>query len=201
MSGELPCHPVRKIICKGCGREFYTQIKGKKYCNYYLCGNRGYRKELSERAREARQDRICKACGKVFTPARSDGIYCSNACRQKAYRQSVTDRQVFILNTWLSVTSTPSLQINGACGVVRKCPRHVNELSVTNHRANFAHWKSKIKNARRNHYERKQKSIWDSHRDRYRPRIWEHQNGILLFSDKRESLRHRANVHEQYACL
>ena len=68
MSGELPYHPVRKIICKGCGREFYTQIKGKKYCYYYLCGNRGYRKELPERAREARQDRICKVCGKVFTP-------------------------------------------------------------------------------------------------------------------------------------
>ena len=26
MSGELPYHPVRKIICKGCGREFYTDI-------------------------------------------------------------------------------------------------------------------------------------------------------------------------------
>ena len=99
MSGELPCHPVRKIICKGCGREFYTQIKGKKYCNYYLCGNRGYRKELSERAREARQDRICKACGKVFTPKRSDGVYCSSACRQKTYRRGVTDNRVFKKNT------------------------------------------------------------------------------------------------------
>ena len=32
MSGEIPCHPVRKIICKGCGREFYTDIETKKYC-------------------------------------------------------------------------------------------------------------------------------------------------------------------------
>ena len=85
---------VRKIICKGCGREFYTQIKSKKYCLYHLCGNRGYRKELSERAREARKDRVCKICSKVFTPTRSDGIYCSNACRQRAYRKSVTDNQV-----------------------------------------------------------------------------------------------------------
>ena len=30
MSGELPRHPVRKIICKGCGREFYTDIETKK---------------------------------------------------------------------------------------------------------------------------------------------------------------------------
>ena len=47
MSGELPYHPVRKIVCK--------------------------------------------VCGKVFTPKRSDGVCCSNACRQKAYRQGVTD--------------------------------------------------------------------------------------------------------------
>ena len=26
MLGEIPYHPVRKIICKGCGREFYTDI-------------------------------------------------------------------------------------------------------------------------------------------------------------------------------
>ena len=92
MSGELPYHPVRKIICKGCGREFYTDIETKKYCLYGLCGNRGYQKELSQKRREARQDRVCKVCGKVFTPTRSDCVYCSNACRQRAYRQSVTDR-------------------------------------------------------------------------------------------------------------
>jgi hypothetical protein len=32
-----------------------------------------------------------KGCGKTFTPKRSDAVYCSNACRQRAYRQSVTD--------------------------------------------------------------------------------------------------------------
>lgn len=71
MSGKLPYHPVRKIICKGCGREFYTNIETKKYCLYGLCGNRGYQKELSQRRREARQDRVCKVCDKVFTPKRS----------------------------------------------------------------------------------------------------------------------------------
>ena len=48
ISGKKPNLVVIKIICKGCGREFYTQIKSKKYCLYHLCGNRGYRKELSE---------------------------------------------------------------------------------------------------------------------------------------------------------
>ena len=91
MSGENPYHPVRKIYCKGCSREFYTNIDTKKYCLYSLCGNRGYQKELTQRRREARQDRLCKCCGKAFTPKRSDAVYCSNACRQKAYRQNVTD--------------------------------------------------------------------------------------------------------------
>ena len=39
-----------------------------------------------------RQNRICKGCGKAFTPKRSDAVYCCNACRQRAYRQSVTDK-------------------------------------------------------------------------------------------------------------
>jgi hypothetical protein len=29
----------------------------------------------------------CQVCGRTFTPARSDAVYCSSACRQKAYRQ------------------------------------------------------------------------------------------------------------------
>jgi hypothetical protein len=35
--------------------------------------------------REKRVDLTC-ACGKTFTPARTDARYCSNACRQRAYR-------------------------------------------------------------------------------------------------------------------
>ena len=91
ISGKKPDLAVRKIICKGCGREFYTQIETKKYCLYSLCGNHGYQKELTKRRREARKDMVCPVCGKNFTPKRSDAKYCSNACRQKAYRDSVTD--------------------------------------------------------------------------------------------------------------
>lgn len=92
ISGERPNLAVRKIICKGCGRVFYTQIPTKKYCLYSLCGNLGYRKELKQRRLEQRQDRVCKSCGKTFTPKRSDAVYCSSACRQRAFRQSVTDK-------------------------------------------------------------------------------------------------------------
>lgn len=92
ISGERPDLAVRKIICKGCGRVFYTQISTKKYCDYEMCGNRGYQKELKQRRLDNRTGRICKACGKSFTPKRSDAVYCCNACKQKSYRQSVTDK-------------------------------------------------------------------------------------------------------------
>jgi DNA-binding phage protein len=32
----------------------------------------------------------CAACGKPLTPQRADARYCSNACRQKHYRQRLT---------------------------------------------------------------------------------------------------------------
>ena len=30
---------------------------------------------------------LCAACGVIFEPTRLDGRYCSNACRQRAYRR------------------------------------------------------------------------------------------------------------------
>ena len=88
LTGIRPYSAVRKIICKGCGRVFYTQISTKKYCYYHLCGNRGYQKDLKQRRLEKRQNRIYKDCGKTFTPKLSNAVY----CRQRAYRQSVTDK-------------------------------------------------------------------------------------------------------------
>ena len=82
---------VRRFHCKGCGRVFYTTIETKKYCLYSLCGNHGYQKELKWRREQERKDRICQTCGNPFTPKRSDAKFCCSACRQKAYRESVTD--------------------------------------------------------------------------------------------------------------
>lgn len=48
------------------------------------CRQRAYR--MRRRRRQAGSDRQC-TCGAVFTPSRSDGRYCSNACRQRAYRK------------------------------------------------------------------------------------------------------------------
>lgn len=81
--------PVRRIICEGYGNEFFTQVKVKKYCNED-CAKKGFWKHKRERRFEKHKDMICKTCGSIFTPKRSDAAYCCNACRQKAYCQSVT---------------------------------------------------------------------------------------------------------------
>ena len=73
-------------------RQWYEEKLAGIRPNYGLCGNRGYQKDLKQRRLEKRQNRVCKGCGKVFTPKRSDAVYCCNACRQRAYRQSVTDK-------------------------------------------------------------------------------------------------------------
>ena len=85
--------PVRRIICAGCDQVFYTMVKSKKYCDYNTCGRIGNYRLQKQHRLEKRQNRVCAGCGQTFTPKRSDARYCSNACRQRAYREShrVTD--------------------------------------------------------------------------------------------------------------
>lgn len=82
---------VRKLICGGCGRLFYTQSEKRKYCDSYRCGNIATRRRVTTRRVALRQNLICCCCGKQFSPKRVDAKFCSNACRQKSYRQRVTD--------------------------------------------------------------------------------------------------------------
>lgn len=64
---------VRTFCSDGCKRAFYrVQAKGKRLAS---------RGDVSNR---------CQACNRSFTPNRPDARYCSNACRQKAYRQRQT---------------------------------------------------------------------------------------------------------------
>jgi hypothetical protein len=48
-------------------------------------------KAARDARREARGTRYCESCEKEFTPTRTDAQFCCGACRQKAYRRSVTD--------------------------------------------------------------------------------------------------------------
>lgn len=53
------------------------------YCT--LCARDAENARTRERRRAARV-RPCHACGATFTPSRADGRYCTQACRQTAYR-------------------------------------------------------------------------------------------------------------------
>ena len=51
-----------------------------------FAGARTFR-EFHDRLRAlARENLTCKRCGRTFTPKRSDAKYCSEACKQAAYR-------------------------------------------------------------------------------------------------------------------
>ena len=71
----------------GCGRE----ILSLNNCNIVMapyCSERCRLNVKNARARVARElePRPCAECGAIFTPIRADGVFCKNACRQRAYR-------------------------------------------------------------------------------------------------------------------
>ena len=63
ISGERPYSAVRRIICKGCGRIFYTQISTKKYC-YYAKGT--IRISFGKANTEDDVEAVFKALMKIF---------------------------------------------------------------------------------------------------------------------------------------
>lgn len=69
--------------CDRCGRPFLGAL-ARRYCSD-ACGELT-RASRRDRSRD-RDARACETCGDTFTPPRSDGRYCSSACRQKAYRR------------------------------------------------------------------------------------------------------------------
>ena len=45
-------YAIRKLICGGCGRVFYTTIYTKKYCHSYWCGNQANNRRQLARKNE-----------------------------------------------------------------------------------------------------------------------------------------------------
>lgn len=82
---------VRRIKCKGCERVYFTQVHCVKFCYHCQQGNVGAMYVKRRKSLERRENTVCKNCGNTFTPKRLGGLYCSNACRQKSYRERVTD--------------------------------------------------------------------------------------------------------------
>lgn len=78
---------VRRIQCEYCRKVIYTQTRNRKYCSFQTCGHKMLNLRKSFKKRVERGKYTCACCGEQFLPIRADARYCSNACRQKDYRQ------------------------------------------------------------------------------------------------------------------
>lgn len=73
-----------KIICPVCGETSYTFQPLKRYCSW-ICKQKASCRRSNDRRKKPQAAAACAVCGKMFT-ARNKALYCSNACRQRAYR-------------------------------------------------------------------------------------------------------------------
>jgi hypothetical protein len=84
-----PCigcaRPLSLMVTHWCGRGYSTIARTPMICADCQYGERLRRN--AERRRVKRVESICVGCGEAFVPARSDAIYCTPACRLKAWRR------------------------------------------------------------------------------------------------------------------
>lgn len=70
-------------------REAWRELPREGRIVRTFCSDGCKRSAASIRARENRPERAssrCGSCDREFTPSRADSLYCSSACRQRAYR-------------------------------------------------------------------------------------------------------------------
>jgi hypothetical protein len=83
--------------CDGCGRVVHNLYSGPDRSLWFcseVCQAKARAAQGRERRREARDSQTCEGCAKTFNPTRMDARFCSVACKQRAYRQRVTDNAV-----------------------------------------------------------------------------------------------------------
>jgi hypothetical protein len=83
--------------CEVCGREFAWvggQLQVRPYGvrprprpRRHICSTICAREHRRQLRRIQHEQRKCAGCGDPFTPKRADSIYCSGACRTRAYRE------------------------------------------------------------------------------------------------------------------
>lgn len=72
------------VRCAYCGDEM-PNAYGRRYCSQ-RCANDAYMARRRDRQKEQRS-KVCPVCGKHFEAERKSAVYCSRACKQKAYRR------------------------------------------------------------------------------------------------------------------
>jgi hypothetical protein len=84
-------NPKRQLhietTCGGCGQRIMTVAKPRKGQRWpvRVCSDRCAQRIRRRPAGKWLVERKCQ-CGELFMPKRSDAIYCSAACKQRAYR-------------------------------------------------------------------------------------------------------------------
>ena len=63
------------------------RYRRKRYCGNARCYNKAGALKKKKRLAWERSDHDCLRCRTMFTPTRSDGKYCSDACRVAAFRE------------------------------------------------------------------------------------------------------------------
>jgi len=78
--------------CENCGKGYEVKkhtSKTQRFCSTY-CRVDFHQKKRSQEIKKARIN-TCSVCGAVYSPGRSKSSFCSNACRQSAYRNRKRD--------------------------------------------------------------------------------------------------------------
>jgi hypothetical protein len=76
-----------EAVCGGCGRRMVTVAKLRLSQRWPVaCSDRCAQRIRREHTHTRSITRTCP-CGKTFKPKRSDALFCSAACKQKAYRR------------------------------------------------------------------------------------------------------------------
>jgi hypothetical protein len=83
------------VVCRECGIELPGVHRLRKWCT--ACKANLFKRRNAQTAAKALKRRraqlaraMCKFCGTTFTAAKSDQLFCSSACKQKAYRERKT---------------------------------------------------------------------------------------------------------------
>jgi hypothetical protein len=84
--------------CENCSKEYEVKkhtSKTQRFCSTY-CRVDFHQKKRSQEINETRKN-ICSICGSSYFPDRLNSTFCSNACKQSAYRKRKKESNPFTL--------------------------------------------------------------------------------------------------------
>jgi hypothetical protein len=84
-----------------------NELKTKNVCSRTEDGTLYSRRMIRDHENAGRKS-MCEQCGKLYVPQRSDSRYCSNGCKQRAYRNRTNTNRNGNANSNVSVTLSVS---------------------------------------------------------------------------------------------